>query len=123
MGQCEKKARMSGRHAKGGMAMGILGAGVGIGVLTYGVAGAAGQATIASVLGETTMFAAETVVVVGTICAIGCGYAHRVSEKELDKLAKLEVKLDFCFKKCRLPTLTLASFLKVASKENSHERI
>merc|ERR1711860_180747 len=57
--QCVKKARVAARHAKVGMAVGILGAGVG--VLTYGfwsAAGVAGDAAIASVLGETTMLVA-----------------------------------------------------------------
>merc|ERR1712137_316482 len=116
--QCVKKARVAARHAKVGMAVGILGAGVGVGVLTYGfwsAAGVAGDAAIASVLGETTM-------VVGTICAIGCGYAYRVSEKELDKLAQLQVKLEFILVKCRLPTLTLGIFL-VQKKEIPLDRI
>merc|ERR1712137_973519 len=123
--QCVKKARVAARHAKVGMAVGILGAGVGVGVLTYGfwsAAGVAGDAAIASVLGETTMLVAESAVVVGTICAIGCGYAYRVSEKELDKLAQLQVKLEFILVKCRQPTLTLGIFL-VQNKEIPLHRI
>merc|ERR1712137_1066319 len=105
--QCVKKARVAARHAKVGMAVGILGA---------------GDAAVASVLGETTMLVAESAVVVGTICAIGCGYALRLSEKELDKLAQLQVKLEFILVKCRQPTLTLGIFLD-KNKEIPLDRI
>merc|ERR1712137_1505034 len=124
--QCVKKARVAARHAKVGMAVGILGAGVGwswgsdIRVLER--CRCSGGCSHCFSIGKTTMLVAESAVVVGTICAIGCGYAYRVSEKELDKLAQLQVKLEFILVKYRQPTLTLGIFL-VQNKEIPLDRI